>query len=69
MDETKWKIEESFNEYSGLIEFELYEKITIGYKHIDTFPSKSEAEFVAENLEKEMKNESRRKEKEIRNNI
>lgn len=58
MDETKWKIEESFNEYSGLIEFELYEKITIGWELIDIFPSKSEAVFVVKNLEKDFANES-----------
>ena len=65
-----FKIEESFNEFNGLIEFELYEKTTIGYKYVDTFPSKSEAEFVAKNLiEKDIVNESWRKEKEIGNNI
>lgn len=54
-----FKIEESFNEFNGLIEFELYEKATIGYKYVDTFPSKSEAEFVAKNLiEKDVANES-----------
>jgi len=54
-----FKIEESFNEFNGLIEFELYEKTTIGYKYVDTFPSKSEAEFVAKNLiEKDVANES-----------
>lgn len=59
-----FKIEESFNEFNGLIEFELYEKATIGYKYVDTFPSKSEAEFVAKNLiEKDVANESLRKEK------
>ena len=36
-----------------MIEFELYEKATIGYTYIDTFPSKSEAELVAKNLIKE----------------
>lgn len=59
-----FKIEESFNELNGLIEFELYEKATVGYKYVDTFPSKSEAEFVAKNLiEKDIANESWRKEK------
>ncbi len=54
-----FKIEESFNEFNGLIEFELYEKATIGYKYVDTFPSKSEAEFVVKNLiEKDTANES-----------
>jgi predicted DNA-binding transcriptional regulator len=54
-----FKIEESFNEFNGLIEFELYEKATVGYKYVDTFPSKSEAEFVAKNLiEKDIANES-----------
>ena len=54
-----FKIEESFNELNGLIEFELYEKATVGYKYIDTFQSKSEAEFVAKNLiEKDTANES-----------
>jgi hypothetical protein len=54
-----FKIEESFNEFNGLIEFELYEKTTIGYKYIDTFSSKSEAEFVAKNLiEEDIANES-----------
>lgn len=28
----KYKIEESFNEFSGLVEFELYEKATIGFE-------------------------------------
>lgn len=55
----RYKIEESFNEFNGMIEFDLYEKATIGYKYIDTFPSKSEAEFVAKNLiEKDIANES-----------
>ena len=54
-----FKIEESFNELNGMVEFELYEKATIGYKYVDTFPSKSEAEFVAKNLiEKDIANES-----------
>jgi predicted DNA-binding transcriptional regulator len=55
----KYKIEKSFNEFNGMIEFELYEKATIGYMYIDTFPSKSEAEFFVKNLiEKDIANES-----------
>lgn len=54
-----FKIEESFNEFSGLTEFDLFEKQTIGYKYIDTFLSRSEADFVAKKMiEKEIANES-----------
>lgn len=54
-----FKIEESFNEFSGLTEFDLFEKQKIGYKYIDTFPSRSEADFVAKKMiEKEIANES-----------
>lgn len=28
----KYKIEESFNEFNGMIEFDLYEKATIGFE-------------------------------------
>lgn len=59
-----FKIEESFNEFSGLTEFDLFKKQKIGYEYVDTFPSRSEAYLIAKKLiEEEVENESLRKEK------